>query len=181
MLLGQISDVLDILAAELQKPLVETDHVLIGLENIDSILADLAAIGELHNEERLFALLKMIIEEVEGSNSMTVMSREQLLFLLESHFRVSEIARIFGVSIRTIRRRMSEYGLSVRQTYILTLLMNNFGNWFLTSLSIFQMLEEGVLLDISVLVEFCNFFSLVIHLFIHSFTTHFTIIIFISK
>lgn len=114
MLLGQISDVLDILAAELQKPLVETDRVLIGLENISSILAVLAAIGELPNEERLFALLKMIIEEVEGSNSMTVMSREQLLFLLESHFRVPEIARIFGVSIRTIRRRMSEYGLSVR-------------------------------------------------------------------
>lgn len=80
MLLGQISDVLDILAAELQKPLVETDRVLIGLENISSILAVLAAIGELPNEERLFALLKMIIEEVEGSNSMTVMSREQLLF-----------------------------------------------------------------------------------------------------
>ncbi|XP_067259235.1 uncharacterized protein [Chanodichthys erythropterus] len=117
MLLGQISDVLDILAAEILKPQVETDCVLIGLENISSILAVLAAIGELPNEERLFALLKTIIDDLEGSNSMTVMSREQLLFLLESHFRVPDIARIFGVSIRTIRRRMSEYGLSVRQTY----------------------------------------------------------------
>lgn len=117
MLLGQIADALDILAAEIQKPQVETDRVLIGLESIGSILAVLAATGELPNEERVFALLKMTIEEVEGSNSMKVMSREQLLFLLENHFRVPDIARFFGVSVRTIRRRMTEYGLSVRQTY----------------------------------------------------------------
>lgn len=45
------------------------------------------------------------------------MSKEQLLFLLENNFRVGEIAHIFGVSKRTVHRRMSEYGLSVRQTY----------------------------------------------------------------
>lgn len=117
MLLDQISDALDILAAELQKPQVETDRVLIGLESISSILAVLAATGELPNEERLFALLKIITEEVGGSNSMRVMSREQLLFLLENHFRVPDISRILCVSVRTIRRRMTEYGLSVRQTY----------------------------------------------------------------
>lgn len=58
--------------------------------------------------------------------------------------------------------------------HILILLMNNFGKWYLPSLSIFQMLEEGVLLDISVLVEFGNFMF-----FNHSFTTHFIIIIII--
>lgn len=117
MVLNQIADALDIIAAELQRPPAETDHVLISLENISSVLVDLAAIGELPNEEWVFTVLHMLIQELEGSNSMTVMSREQLMFLLENHFRVADIARIFGVSTRTIHRRMVNYGLSVRQTY----------------------------------------------------------------
>lgn len=44
-------------------------------------------------------------------------SCEQLQYLLEFNFTVSEIARLFGVSYRTIRRRMTDYGLSVRMHY----------------------------------------------------------------
>ena len=40
-----------------------------------------------------------------------------LEFLLESRFIVSQIADIFCVSIRTVRRRMSHYDISVRNTY----------------------------------------------------------------
>ena len=41
---------------------------------------------------------------------------EQLSFLLEKGFKVSEISRIFGVSKRTIERRMAYFGLSVSGT-----------------------------------------------------------------
>ena len=43
-------------------------------------------------------------------------SEEQLTFLIESHFSVLQIANMLGVSIRTIRRRMDDYGLSIRNT-----------------------------------------------------------------
>ena len=41
---------------------------------------------------------------------------EQLSFLLEKGFKVSEISKIFGVSKRTIERRMAYFGLSVSGT-----------------------------------------------------------------
>ena len=40
-----------------------------------------------------------------------------IAFLLESRFCVPRIADILGVSVRTIRQRMSEYGLSVQMFY----------------------------------------------------------------
>ena len=43
--------------------------------------------------------------------------REQLEFLLERCFSVVNIASLLGVSVRTIERRLSEFGLSVRSTY----------------------------------------------------------------
>lgn len=44
-------------------------------------------------------------------------SPEQLEYLLELNFTVKETACLFCVSYRTIRRRMSEYSLSVRMYY----------------------------------------------------------------
>ncbi|XP_056596674.1 uncharacterized protein LOC130414680 isoform X3 [Triplophysa dalaica] len=44
-------------------------------------------------------------------------SPEQLEYLLEFNFTVKQIAQMFCVSYRTIRRRMSEYGLSVKMYY----------------------------------------------------------------
>ena len=41
---------------------------------------------------------------------------EQLSFLLEKGFKVSKISKIFGVSKRTIERRMAYFGLSVSGT-----------------------------------------------------------------
>ena len=43
--------------------------------------------------------------------------REQLHTLLEDHFTIPQIADLLGVSIRTIYRRMCEYGLSVSSMY----------------------------------------------------------------
>ena len=46
-----------------------------------------------------------------------VIHSEQLSMLLEHRFSVPQIADMFGVSVSTIRRRMSDYGLSVGATY----------------------------------------------------------------
>ena len=43
--------------------------------------------------------------------------RTQLNYLLSMNFTVPQISTILGVSVRTVRRRMSDYGLSVRSLY----------------------------------------------------------------
>ena len=43
--------------------------------------------------------------------------REQLSLLIESQFSVPQMADMIGVSVRTVHRRMSEYGLSIHSTY----------------------------------------------------------------
>ena len=44
-------------------------------------------------------------------------SREQLSYLIESGFSVPQIADMIGVSVRTVRRRMDDYDLSIRAQY----------------------------------------------------------------
>ena len=44
-------------------------------------------------------------------------SYEQFLYLIENRFSVPRIADMLGVSVRTIRRRMDDYGLSIRNHY----------------------------------------------------------------
>ena len=44
-------------------------------------------------------------------------SYHQLQYLIESRFSVPQIAGLLGVSVSTIRRRMSTYDLSIRSTY----------------------------------------------------------------
>lgn len=44
-------------------------------------------------------------------------TKEQLQFLTEKKFTVGEMAQLFGVSKRTLQRRLSEFGLSVRANY----------------------------------------------------------------
>ena len=43
--------------------------------------------------------------------------REQLRLLIESHFKVPQMADMIGVSERTIHHRMSENNLSIHSTY----------------------------------------------------------------
>ena len=42
---------------------------------------------------------------------------QEIQFLLRLHFTVTDIARLLGVSTRTVRRRMSDNGIRVRQLY----------------------------------------------------------------
>ena len=44
-------------------------------------------------------------------------SYHQLDALISMHLSVPQIARVIGVSVSTVRRRMSEYNLSIRNTY----------------------------------------------------------------
>ena len=46
-----------------------------------------------------------------------VIPEELLEQLLDMHFTCQTIAKLLGVSLRTVRRRMEEYGLSVRSCY----------------------------------------------------------------
>ena len=48
-----------------------------------------------------------------------IVSYEQLLFLIENGFSVPQIADMIGVSVRTVRRRMTEFGLAIRARYSL--------------------------------------------------------------
>lgn len=43
--------------------------------------------------------------------------RGQLQYLIDSRFSVPQIAQLLGVSVSTVRRRMSSYNLSIRSTY----------------------------------------------------------------
>ena len=43
--------------------------------------------------------------------------RDQLDFLISRCFSVVDIATLLGVSVRTVERRLFEFGLSVRLTY----------------------------------------------------------------
>ena len=48
---------------------------------------------------------------------MYVITKEQLEFLVERHFSTRDMAAMMNVSMRTIERRMAEFGLSIRSTY----------------------------------------------------------------
>ena len=43
--------------------------------------------------------------------------REQLEALIETHFTAPQMAGMLGVSVRSVRRRMSEFNLSIRSQY----------------------------------------------------------------
>ena len=46
-----------------------------------------------------------------------LINTDQLAYMLQLHFKVPHIARLFGVSVRTIRRRMEAAGLCVSDLY----------------------------------------------------------------
>ena len=42
---------------------------------------------------------------------------EQLVYFVEHGFTCIKISELLGISLRTVRRRMSAYGISIRQMY----------------------------------------------------------------
>lgn len=53
----------------------------------------------------------------ERGRPTLIVTYDQLEFLLELHFSVPDMARLLGVSKSTVKRRLREYSLSVRQAY----------------------------------------------------------------
>ncbi|CAB3995642.1 uncharacterized protein LOC110052565 [Paramuricea clavata] len=98
-------------------------RLLVGLNVDDSVVAMVGQAYSVLNE------LDNADEELEmRSTASTVrtgrcgrpsfdVKREQLVYLLEQGFKVSDISKIVGVCQRTVERRMSSFGLSVSGMY----------------------------------------------------------------
>jgi hypothetical protein len=57
----------------------------------------------------------MVCTGTVGSPSFDI-PQHQLQYLIENRFSVPQIAQLMGVPVSTIRRRMSDYNLSIRST-----------------------------------------------------------------
>ena len=58
-----------------------------------------------------------LVHDVTVGQPKFEISKFQLTSLLEDSFSVPDIARILGISVSTMRRRMTDFGLSVHQMY----------------------------------------------------------------
>ena len=51
------------------------------------------------------------------ADHVTVLQTDQIQFLIDRRFTVREVASLLGVGIRTVERRMNEFGLSIGRSY----------------------------------------------------------------
>lgn len=125
-MLSAISESLQSLGAELRQAAVDThcDNFFFRLESIVHVLSRFVVYRSLRQEEEIFSLLNIALHElhiyslpVQTCERFFFLSEQQLKYLLDEHFTVKEIAAMYSVSQRTIRNRMTQYQLSVRQTY----------------------------------------------------------------
>jgi hypothetical protein len=87
-----------------------------GIEIVRQILCTLRNTLDSQNySENYTDLLPLYTGEV--GRPRYVIPKEQLQFLIEAHFSVPQIAGLLGVSVRTTRRRMTAYGLSITASY----------------------------------------------------------------
>ena len=77
----------------------------------DNIVNYLVTLLPPHTRQKCYSLAIVV------DRNMCVVAQEQLEFLIEGHFSVPEISKLLGVSTRTVERRMTEYGLNIRQSY----------------------------------------------------------------
>ena len=94
-------------------------RLLVGLNVDDSVVAMVgqacSVLNELDNadeELEMRSTASTVRTGRRGRPSFDV-KREQLVYLLEQGFKVSDINKIVGVCQRTVERRMSSFGLSV--------------------------------------------------------------------
>ena len=71
----------------------------------------------LDDQSRCWSLCSIDRTQGERGAPQYVIPSEMIESLLENHFNVPQISRLLGVSDKTVRRRMTEYGLSVTSTY----------------------------------------------------------------
>ena len=58
----------------------------------------------------------MVLTGAVGKPSLGI-SHHQLNYLIENRFSLLQIAKLLGVSVSTIRHRMTAFNLSIRATY----------------------------------------------------------------
>ncbi|XP_057698303.1 uncharacterized protein LOC130919527 isoform X2 [Corythoichthys intestinalis] len=89
-----------------------------GLSEITEALQKLHHAVEWENNVSSTPTVEQEVEVSSGpGHPKTVIEREKLYSLLDTHLPVSSIAKCLGVSRRTLYRRMQEFGLSVRGSY----------------------------------------------------------------
>ena len=90
------------------------NHVL---EAVGTGLSLLEELNRLHNDEADIGYTPSTVSGNCTGRPKLDIKREQLEYLLNMGFKCPKIAEVMGVSLSTIRRRMSEFGLSVTALY----------------------------------------------------------------
>lgn len=97
----------------------EMDDVqLQGIEMVRNGLSTLRSYDQFHstNDFNSFSQVSPVSTGLVGRPHFDIPC-EQLSFLIDNQFTVPQIADLLGISIRTVRRRMSSYGLCIRSQY----------------------------------------------------------------
>ena len=88
-----------------------------GMEKVQEALSIVRCMVEAGENDEVTGYSAPVIHPTRGGRPVLNIPRNQLAYLLESRFTVPQIADILQVSIMTIRRRMSQYQLSVHSYY----------------------------------------------------------------
>jgi hypothetical protein len=89
----------------------------VGMERVREALRIVQCMIDENNEGEHMGYSAPVEDHGAVERPRLSITRNQLSFLLEKRFTVPQIASMLGVSVRTIRRRMSEYQLSVHEFY----------------------------------------------------------------
>ncbi len=111
------------------------------VEVLVEVGVSLSLLQEVQRSERVVSTGNYVPQLVPGNGRgrpRLNIQKEQLEYLLHLGFKCPQIAAVIGVSLSTVRRRMTEYGLSVTALYsnitnreldtLITQIMGNFPN-----------------------------------------------------
>ena len=126
--LGEVDAVLTEIPALLQSIHVDIERVLLSAE---WLLRDVLLVEHLlplpHGEDLVISISEMVASVREEADRRRLSRRrgrptidipeDQLAMLFEHHFCMADVARMMGVSARTIRRRVLQYGLESSTAY----------------------------------------------------------------
>ena len=123
-----VADVLESVSQQLVQHSTDTEITDQAIDRVESVIQVLSSFPDLQNALEIFQKLNEALEILQDNGSVIFhtaqcgrpafhIPEQQLQYLLEFNFNVPEIARLFGVSVATIRRRMTQYDLKVTDTY----------------------------------------------------------------
>lgn len=92
-------------------------QALAGIEHVRSALVIVRDVQESQERQMETGYHAPIIERERSGRPRFYIPRNQLAYLLERRFTVPQISDILRVSVRTVRRRMTQYNLSIHSLY----------------------------------------------------------------